>query len=654
MNLSIHNYAGDKKFGGIIYRNFENYYKNVREVVSGKKTTYFYEDPSGIILSERANTKLQSLQKVNTELQTGQSMIQLADYALSECESILIDMRNYALQASNGSLSAEDKETLQNRISEKINSLNDMVLNTKFNDKWLLTTLEKLGNMWTTIDTNNSNITDISVPGTSRFQPVEAGLNITVSVSGGYYENYRAFAPIYNSSTGKYYISAELSGTGQWNYWEVNPDGSNFSKVNTYTGTMYGDVSPNGNYFVYVKGADRMVYYSTIGGAETLVGAGYVTPNTRTTNATIAPNNNTIAFVKSSDNQVYRVNLDGSGEQQLTSGINATNLSWSPDGNILYITDNLQNIYYINNPLTINAPVSPTDTNLDGRWVEVSPDNSKIAYISGGNIYYADTSTFTASLIPDTNDVYSAGRIDWIDNNTIIYSKSGVFDIYKISLDGSNKTLIQFDLPYQASFNGGPATAIKKDAYTQLEDSQGREINVKWSSSTIQSGTDTITINGEGPIYHDENSFDLNVVSEIGQLIKNIDSYLPIDMDSVFDSLEDISITTFSGAQSAVANIDNVLAIIREKRANLGASNVKIEEVLDFNEQYAINTTEFLDSKDSVNYVSKLFEFTRNQLLSVLSMDLLNISNLKNKNIVTILGIDNEKYKEQYKEEFAI
>ncbi|MFQ5507616.1 MAG: flagellin, partial [Planctomycetota bacterium] len=85
---------------------------NYRRLSTGLRITTAADDAAGLAISERLRSQIRSLQQAKRNANDGISLVQTTEGALNESSSILVRMRELAVQAANGSVSSSDKGTL--------------------------------------------------------------------------------------------------------------------------------------------------------------------------------------------------------------------------------------------------------------------------------------------------------------------------------------------------------------------------------------------------------------------------------------------------------------------------------------------------------------------------------------------------------------
>jgi flagellin len=111
---------------------------NFSRLSSGLRIATAADDAAGLAISERFRAQIRSLQRAQLNANDGISIMQTAEGALNEVSSMLVRMRELAIQANNGSVSGADKDSLQQEFSSLIDEIDRIAQATKFNNVALL------------------------------------------------------------------------------------------------------------------------------------------------------------------------------------------------------------------------------------------------------------------------------------------------------------------------------------------------------------------------------------------------------------------------------------------------------------------------------------------------------------------------------------
>jgi len=112
--------------------------KSTEKLSSGYKINRAADDAAGLSISEKMRSQIRGLNKASSNAQDGISLIQTAEGALGESHSILQRMRELSIQAANGTETDDDREAVQNEISQLQEELTRISDTTEFNTMKLL------------------------------------------------------------------------------------------------------------------------------------------------------------------------------------------------------------------------------------------------------------------------------------------------------------------------------------------------------------------------------------------------------------------------------------------------------------------------------------------------------------------------------------
>ena len=111
---------------------------NFARLSSGLRITSASDDAAGLGISERMRSQIRSFSQAGRNAQDGISLAQTAESALNEVGANLTRMRELAVQASNETLSAEDREAIDVEFQALDDEINRIATQTEFNDINLL------------------------------------------------------------------------------------------------------------------------------------------------------------------------------------------------------------------------------------------------------------------------------------------------------------------------------------------------------------------------------------------------------------------------------------------------------------------------------------------------------------------------------------
>lgn len=111
---------------------------NFSRLSSGLRVATAADDAAGLGISERMRAQVRSLNVASRNAQDGVSLAQTAEGALQEVNNNLNRMRELAIQASNGTLTSNDRNTLDTEFQALITEIGRVAGQTTFNGVSLL------------------------------------------------------------------------------------------------------------------------------------------------------------------------------------------------------------------------------------------------------------------------------------------------------------------------------------------------------------------------------------------------------------------------------------------------------------------------------------------------------------------------------------
>ena len=111
---------------------------NFNRLSSGLRIATAADDAAGLGISERMRSQIRSYGAASRNAQDGVSLVQTAEGALGEVSNIVNRMRELAIQAANGTLSSQDRTTINTEYQELIAEVDRIASTTTFNGVNLL------------------------------------------------------------------------------------------------------------------------------------------------------------------------------------------------------------------------------------------------------------------------------------------------------------------------------------------------------------------------------------------------------------------------------------------------------------------------------------------------------------------------------------
>lgn len=112
--------------------------KSMEKLSSGLRINKAGDDAAGLAISEKMRGQIRGLDMASKNAQDGISMVQTAEGALNETQSILQRMRELAVQAGNDTNTTEDRGEIQKEINQLTSEINRIGNTTEFNTQKLI------------------------------------------------------------------------------------------------------------------------------------------------------------------------------------------------------------------------------------------------------------------------------------------------------------------------------------------------------------------------------------------------------------------------------------------------------------------------------------------------------------------------------------
>ena len=104
---------------------------------SGYKINNAKDDAAGLAIARRMNAQIKGLSVAEQDAKDGVSVVELADGALAEVHDMLQRMNELAIKASNGTVSDDDRETIQSEVNQLKDEITRIGETTEYNGRKL-------------------------------------------------------------------------------------------------------------------------------------------------------------------------------------------------------------------------------------------------------------------------------------------------------------------------------------------------------------------------------------------------------------------------------------------------------------------------------------------------------------------------------------
>jgi len=138
MPIKVNSNIPSMQAGRTLNRSAKAISQAFQQLSSGVRINSAADDAAGLAIADRLNAQFRSLNTALRNASDGFSMAQTADSALDQTGDILTRMRELTVQASNGTLTASDRNSIQGEIDQLSDDLDRIGGSTTFNTHNLL------------------------------------------------------------------------------------------------------------------------------------------------------------------------------------------------------------------------------------------------------------------------------------------------------------------------------------------------------------------------------------------------------------------------------------------------------------------------------------------------------------------------------------
>ncbi|EGO62283.1 flagellin [Acetonema longum] len=132
-----HNIPAQNTYNRLTFNNSQ-VSKSLEKLSSGLRINRAGDDAAGLAISEKMRGQIRGLDQAVRNSQDGISLIQTGEGALNEVHSMLLRMRELAVQAGNDTNTDSDRAHLQNEVNQLLDEIDRVSNTTEFNTRKLL------------------------------------------------------------------------------------------------------------------------------------------------------------------------------------------------------------------------------------------------------------------------------------------------------------------------------------------------------------------------------------------------------------------------------------------------------------------------------------------------------------------------------------
>lgn len=571
-------------------------FKSVQRLSSGLRINTAGDDPAGLAISEQLRAQIAGLSAAIVNSERAVNLVQTIEGALNEVNTLLIGMRELALDAANSGINnatslAADQAEIANalqtitRISDTSTFSIQALLDGSFENEVTLASLNTIG------------LTDLGE------SSLRAG-SYTISVS-----NITQASAQITSDPFDLLDNVALGGTGA----DGDPDG----------------LAPGSHSIVVSEATGANITSST---AATLDGTSVLTATVITIQS--ASGTSVVTFegdeLNSIANIVAEINAEardlvnndafiavdnGDGTYSIAIDSNNTAVGANQTITVLFASDTIAQEYGF---------AASTQTALNGQNVGVQLDDGAVVRLATGTTEFVVSNASGGSLTLTFEVPFTTQNL--IDGATLnVEVTAATFDV-------------QLGSGPKVAFTSGETKTLSAG-----EDAQGNPIgtlDVSFGFFNVPATASSVTIDVV------DNSIQFQVGPNPNQTVRISAQDISADKlaqgvinDSNFRSLEEIDVTTVQGANDAILLIDKAIDEVTKLRAKLGAfqqntleTNLRSLRIAEENLMAAESTIRDVDISKEIS------EFTKNQILLSAGVSVLAQANAIPQTVLQLLG----------------
>ena len=124
--------------GNVLRNNETRQSESTERLSSGYRLNHAKDNPAGMAISNKMRAQIASLNRANQNASNGVNVIETAEGALSEIQSMIQRMSELSVKAANGTNTEEDREAIQKEIDQLTGEIERVARDTEYNTQNLL------------------------------------------------------------------------------------------------------------------------------------------------------------------------------------------------------------------------------------------------------------------------------------------------------------------------------------------------------------------------------------------------------------------------------------------------------------------------------------------------------------------------------------
>ena len=597
--------------------------KSIQPLATGLRINSSADDASGFAISERMRSQIRAYDMAVRNVQDGMSLLQTAEGSLGDANDMLHRMRELSVQASNDTLTSQDRQHIQKEIDEIREQIQHIADYTNFNGRKLLDGTS--GAFWSTSDNSLKIRTNGKVAGyekANHIEKAESDYRIEIKAEPGTAQIQKSH--IMNTASNKK-ADAIISTA----YTEININELESNEKYSYED---GTLTINSNGIYRITGTDNLNGNSIkiSDGVEAYVVVGNV--NLKTSNGVY------IYFADEFEGETVRLaseytpntlreisqfyTSEGTFVVNEPQELTITQGNSKTAGIMLYGEDTLYDVAAKLNDAISNELGQGRYTDNTGKFSELTD-----VYINDGKEYAA---LVIRSAIPGREGELtfsgSEGVINALGLNTIQKSSEGE---YRISIyDMNSGSALMSDTKITGNLIKG---ALRADIDVEFDSMSG--ITAVWNVER-----DNYTLSSEGAYTGDIHLKNSRIIFQAGTNQSENFTVQFGDITSEMLSLDKVNVTTRESAMRSTAILDDAIdMVVRQRTQIVSYSNALEHAVLNLSNS-GENLTDAQSRITDADMAKSTMRFIEFQILSKSENAMLAQANQQPEAVYSLLG----------------
>jgi flagellin len=605
--------------------------RSLEKLSSGLRINKAGDDAAGLAISEKMRSQIRGLNQATRNAQDGISLIQTAEGALQETHSMLQRMKELAVQAANGTNTADDREKIQSEINQLTSEINKIGNTTEFNTMKLLN-----GGAASTTTAAGPIPSTVFEGGMNKIEGVTAQLDLSIGSNGILAADSESadgaqFALDFNgkrvSVTLRYTDSATIASAGSAT---ISASESNSASYIVYFNTSQGNVAA-AEIGSAMKAAvtELMSDNSTLDGSTGLNSLYTIdfANNKLTISAKSLVEGDTIKFTSEvpdgfdertfaiHNNTIGRVTVDATAVTATLdftgrTGADVDGKTFNFNGvDYVFTSDNTKvdssTVKYVNIGNIPDDSTTPTNDYKALKDVNAADIAKAFADKLNERTYGEDTDPTGKITITNTNN-----QVTFVTARSGEAAAEAFKDYFGFAGSGSTEGN-KFEATFQVGANEGQFFAV------ELRDMRAKALGISGGANLKANGT------------IEEGAEDAMFTKAAGVSATGTDKVMN---EAALD------ISTTERASSAITVIDNAITIVSEERSRLGAYQNRLEHTIN----NLGTTSENLSAAESrvrdVDMAQEMMDFTKNTILTQAAQAMLAQANQQPQGVLQLLG----------------